>query len=80
MQINTRDYSTLQDTIQRSKEWSVPTLLVTPVVLLLLQGDKSWMRKGPGCDDDKRNISVVIFRNSQPSHGGDDKTFEDRVK
>jgi hypothetical protein len=24
-------------------------------------GDKSWMRKGPYCDNDKQNISVVII-------------------
>ena len=34
---------------------------VVPVMLLLLQiGGKLWMMKGPDCDYDKRNISVVI--------------------
>ena len=38
------------------------------------------MRKGPDCDFDKRNISIVIcdtdIRNGYPSHVGDRKTFE----
>jgi len=29
-------------------------------------GDKSWMRKGPNCDCDKRNISVVVFDTDIP--------------
>jgi hypothetical protein len=42
-------------------------------------GDKSWMRKGRDCGNDKRNISVVIcstFRNGKPSRSGGGKTFE----
>jgi len=38
------------------------------------------MRKGPGSDYDKWNISVVIceqtFRSGLPSHGGNRETFE----
>jgi len=35
---------------------------VLSVVLLFCHksGDKSWMKKGPDCDYDKRNTSVVI--------------------
>jgi len=39
----------------------VPALLVTPVVLHLLKSDdKTWMRKERDCDNDKRDISMVI--------------------
>jgi hypothetical protein len=31
-------------------------------------GDKSWKRKGPDCDYDKRNISVVICGTDIPSN------------
>ena len=42
--------------------YAVTAPLVAPIVLLLLPGDKSWMRKWPDYDYDKRNISVVFVK------------------
>ena len=43
-------------------------------------GDNLWMRKGPDCDYDKRNMSVVIcdkiLSSGQPGQDGDRNTFE----
>jgi hypothetical protein len=44
--------------------WAVPVQHVAPVVLQ--SGDKSWMRKWPDCDYDKRNIFVVIYDTYTP--------------